>query len=87
VRRVVEQRADVLQREAQLPPDEDLLQLLQVRVRVQAITGVRVRARHQQPDLVVVMKRADADARQGGELTDGVHAGHRRASPRVRVKS
>ncbi len=58
----------------------------QVLVGVQPVPGVRASARRQHADLVVVVERADGDARELGNLSYGSHVRHRRASRRVRVK-
>jgi len=59
---IVEHRLDLGEREAELAPDEDLLQAREIRARVQPIAGLRALARHQQPDLVVMVKRPHGHA-------------------------
>ena len=69
------QPADRVERQVELAIEQDLLQLLEVLVAVDAIACGGPLGRAQQPDRVVVMERPDADAREGRQLTDGV-GGH-----------
>jgi hypothetical protein len=76
---IVDQALDLLQGEAQLTPDQDLLQPGQVLVAVEPVTGLRAPARTEQADLVVVVQGPDGDAGQAGKLAYGSHGEHRRA--------
>jgi hypothetical protein len=62
----------VLQREAELAEEEDLLEARQVVVGVEAVAGVRAPRGGEQADGVVVMEGPHADAREPGDLADGV---------------
>src|SRR3954454_20990740 len=71
--RVVHQRPDLLERETELTPAEDLLQTLEVRSRVEAVTRLRAIARAPHADLVIVVERPDSG---DGELRDLFHRPH-----------
>ena len=71
-RRIVEQGHDLFQGEPELAVEQHALQPLQIAGRVPAVPGAAVPAGYQQPDLVVVMQRADANPGQIGHLADRV---------------
>jgi hypothetical protein len=71
---VVEGAADLLQREAELAAEEDLLQAQQVVLVSDAVAGLRARVGDEKPDVVVAMKRAHRDARDPGDLAHSVGA-------------
>jgi hypothetical protein len=77
--RVVQDRGDLIEREAELPVEQDLLQPLQVGVVVPPGPGARPLPRRQQPYLVVVVQRTYGDARDLGHPAHGVSH-----DPRVR---
>ena len=66
----VEQRPDLLERQADAAEGEQAVQALHVGRRVQPVPAVRALGRHEQPDAVVVMQRADGHARDPGQLAD-----------------
>jgi hypothetical protein len=72
--RVVERPPDLFQRETELAADQDLLQPEQIGIGVQAIAGPRPSAGHEQPDGVVMMQRADRDAREPGDVLHLIRA-------------
>ncbi len=61
---------DVLQREAECPVVQDLLQPLEIRQRVDAVPGGVPPARREQADLVIVVQQSHRDA---GQLGHGAH--------------
>ena len=60
--------ADLLQREAELPQRQHLLQAGDVAGRVEAVSRLGVQRRLQQADLVVMVQRADGQARPPRQL-------------------
>lgn len=66
--RVVEQGRDLVEREAQLPVEQDLLQPVEVGVAVAPVPRVVALARNEQADLVVVVQRAHRDPGETGDL-------------------
>ena len=73
--RVVERLPDLFQRETELSADEDLLQPKKVGVCVKAITSSRPVPGHEKPDGIVVMQRADRDARESSHVFDLIRTG------------
>ncbi|CDN41859.1 hypothetical protein BN871_AN_00200 [Paenibacillus sp. P22] len=76
--RILEDRLDLLQRESELAKEQDLLQHREIPVGIQPVAGFRRFLRMKQPDLVVMMQRAHADA---GQLRRFLHLEHVRVSP------
>ena len=74
--RVVEQRANLVERQPGRAIHQHQVQTLDVGVGVAAIAGRRADTRHHETDVVVVVQGADGDTREGGYRTDrlGVHA-------------
>jgi hypothetical protein len=72
-RRIVQDPLDLVQRKIERPKEQNVLQLIQIPLRIQAVAAFRRPLRHEQSDLVVVMQRADADPRQFGHLFDLQH--------------
>ena len=74
--RVVEQRADLVERQPDGPVHQYQVQPFDVGIGVAAITGQGAHAGHHETDVVVVVQCADRDTRQGGYRADGlgVHA-------------
>lgn len=66
--RVVEQGLDLVEREAQLPVEQDLLQPVEVGVAVAPVPRVVALARNEQADLVVVVQGAHRDSGETGDL-------------------
>lgn len=66
--RVVEQGRDLVEREAQLPVEQDLLQPVEVGVAVAPVPRVVALARNEQADLVVVVQGAHRDPGETGDL-------------------
>ena len=64
---------DVLKRKLQLPEEEDLLEPGQIVLIVEPLSRVTARGRTQQPDLVVILQRANAHARELAHLMYGPH--------------
>ncbi|GAA1375365.1 hypothetical protein GCM10009612_72020 [Streptomyces beijiangensis] len=71
-RGVVEQGRDLVEREAELPVEQDLLQPVEVGVFVPPVARVAAAARGEQADLVVVVQRAHRDGCETGDLADRV---------------
>src|SRR5205807_1895567 len=67
-----EDSGDVIKREPEFAIEEDLLQPLEVRVVIDAVTRGRSSGRRQQRDVLVVVKRSDRDARPLRDLSDRV---------------
>lgn len=65
---VVEQGRDLVEREAQLPVEQDLLQPVEVGVAVAPVPRVVAFARNEQADLVVVVQGAHRDPGETGDL-------------------
>lgn len=80
--RVVEQGRDLVEREAELPVEQDLLEPVEVRVAVAPVAGVAALARRQQADGVVVVQGPHRDPGEAGHLSDGV--AHFRSFPGTR---
>jgi hypothetical protein len=72
----VEQRADLAEREAEAAERDDPVQAPDVLVGVQAIARLAAPRRRQQADLVVVMQRADRQARGRRHLADAPQGRH-----------
>lgn len=70
---IIQDLCDLLQRKAQLPQKQDLLQPFQFLLPVQTVAAVGDRCGTKQSDLVVVMQRADADTGQGSKFFDGFY--------------
>ena len=70
--RLVEDRRDLFEREAEFSVEQDLLQPLQVGASVPAVPRVVPTARLEQPDSVVVMKGPDRHPCELSYLTDRV---------------
>jgi hypothetical protein len=70
--RVVEQGGDLLEREAELPVEQDLLQPVEVGVVVAPVARVAAFARDEQADVVVVVQRAHRDTGEARDLSHGV---------------
>lgn len=70
--RVVEQRRDLLEREAELPVEQDLLQPVEVGVAVAPVARVAAAARDEQADVVVVVQCAHRHSGETGDLSHGV---------------
>lgn len=70
--RVVEQGGDLVEREAQLPVEQDLLQPVEVGVAVAPVARVAALARYEQADVVVVVQRAHRHSGEAGHLSHGV---------------
>ncbi len=73
---VVEQCADLVERQPDGPVHQHQMQPFDVGVCVAAIAGRGTDARHHKTDVVVVVQGADGDTRDGGYCSDGlgVHA-------------
>jgi ubiquinone/menaquinone biosynthesis C-methylase UbiE len=90
---VVEHVGDLVEREAQLAEEQDLLQAQHVAVLVEPVARRRPRRRPDQADLVVVVQQAHRHAGPPGQLSNRVghlsrpRVGHPGASRRVRVKA
>lgn len=69
--RIVEQGRYLLEWKAQLSVHQHLVETFDVGVVVHAIAGECSARRRDQPDLVVVVQRADTDADEPGNHTDG----------------
>jgi hypothetical protein len=69
---VVEQDRDLVEREAELPVEQDLLQPVEVGVAVAPMARVAALARGEQADLVVVVQGAHRDPGESGDLSYGV---------------
>ncbi|GAA3095482.1 hypothetical protein GCM10017687_02420 [Streptomyces echinatus] len=70
--RVVEQGRDLVEREAELPVEQDLLEPVEVGVAVAPVSGVRALAGREQGDLVVVVQGAHRDPGEPRDLSHGV---------------
>jgi hypothetical protein len=70
--RIVEQGGDLVEREAELSVEQDLLQPVEVGVAVTPVAGVAALARDEQADVVVVVQRAHRDSGESGDLSHGV---------------
>ncbi len=68
----VEDGLNVRQRKIEFAEEQDLLQPQQIGLTVQAIARRGSGRRFQQPDVVVVVQRPDADPGQSGQLLHGV---------------
>lgn len=66
--RVVEQGGDLVEREAEFPVEQDLLQPVEVGVAVAPVPRVAALARREQADLVVVVQGAHRDPGETGDL-------------------
>jgi hypothetical protein len=78
---LLEQRRDLLKRELQPAVDDDVLQPDEIGGGVEPVAGPRALARHDQPDLVVVVQRPHRHPEQVGHLAhrqQGVDVGHGR---------
>ena len=73
VGRVVQRPADLLQGEAQLPAEQDLLEAVHLRRAVAPVLVLPVPLRAEQADGVVVAQGTGRQARQAGELFHGIH--------------
>ena len=67
--RVVDEVRDLVEGEAELAVEHDLLQPLQIVLAVAAVAGRRAVARRQQSDLVVVVQGPHRDAGERGDLS------------------
>jgi hypothetical protein len=65
---VVERPPDLFQRETEFAPDQDLLQPQQIGIGVEAIARRCSATGHEQADGVVMMQRANGDAREPGDV-------------------
>jgi hypothetical protein len=70
--RVVEQGRDLVEREAEFPVEQDLLQPVEVGVVVAPVACVAALAGGQQADVVVVVQRAHGDSGEARDLSYGV---------------
>ncbi len=70
--RVVEQGRDLVEREAQLPVEQDLLQPVEVGVVVTPVARVAALAGYEQADVVVVVQGAHRHSGEAGDLSYGV---------------
>ena len=68
----VEDGLDVRQRKIEFAEEQDLLQPQQIGFTVQAIARRGSGRRFQQPDVVVVVQRPDADPGQSSQLLHGM---------------
>ena len=73
--RRVQNAPDLLQGQAHLPVEQNLLQPLHLSGPVEAVVVVPVPPGAQQTDAVVVPQSPGRQACQPGQLLDGVHAG------------
>lgn len=70
--RVVEQGRDLVEREAEFPVEQDLLEPVEVGVAVAPMTRVAALTGDEQTDVVVVVQRAHGDPGEPGDLPYGV---------------
>lgn len=70
--RVVEQGGDLLERETELPVEQDLLQPVEVGVAVTPVARAAALAGHEQADVVVVVQGAHRHCGEAGDLSHGV---------------
>ncbi len=70
--RILEDRGDLVEREAEFPVEEDLLETDQVGLAVEPVSGVAAVAGRKQPRLVVVMQRSHRHPGEGRDLSHGV---------------
>lgn len=70
--RIVEQYRDLVEREAEFPVEQDLLEPVEVAVVVTAVPGPAAPAGREQSDSVVVVQGAHRDSGESGDLSHGV---------------
>jgi hypothetical protein len=68
--RIVEQGADLVERQPHRPVHQHQMQTFDIGVGVSAVSGRGAHTGHHQTDVVVVMQRADRDTGQRGDRTD-----------------
>src|SRR5690606_25900778 len=89
--RIVQAALDLLERHAELPMDQDLLQAQQILLVVEPVPGSRPRGRDEKSNLVIMVQRTHGDPGELRHLFDLVaaascHASQSTASRCVRVK-
>lgn len=79
--RIVEQYRDLIEREAEFPVEQDLLEPVEITVVVTAVPGPAAPAGREQSDSVVVVQGAHRDSGESGDLSHGVLHGSPLPSP------